>query len=339
LIENGDVSPPRRLKQIFSAPVKPLVWRASLARNQRRIRALRHSLKPGQRLIAIALTEHMGDIVAAEPISRLLRTRHPDARIAWISRKLYAELPRCFPAVDEVLAVTCLMEYWQLAAHHKFDEFYDLHIPGRRCHWFRDAPEPKRAGVQVTTENYFDHGSLLTAFCACANLPSLNDAPNLCLPSAITTAVKRFQLPASYWIIHTTSNVTDKDWPPEKWHALLAQLSAANPSLKFVEVGLEPKLTGGPTPVIDLCGKLNLLELAQVIRQSAGFLGVDSGPAHLANVFERSSVILMGRFHIFARYQPFTGFLAKNADKMLLQWHGPTPEIPVAAVVQKFRAL
>src|SRR5258708_17035139 len=47
--------------------------------------------------VAIALIEHMGDIVAAEPIARLARQRFPGARIYCITRPAYASLPATYP--------------------------------------------------------------------------------------------------------------------------------------------------------------------------------------------------------------------------------------------------
>lgn len=324
---------------MVTAPVKPLVWRASLNRNRRRIDELRRAAGPGQRLVAIALTEHLGDIVAAEPVARHLRARQPAARIFWICRAGYRELPALFSAVDEVMTVTCLTEYWQLAANSPFDELVDLHIAGRKCHWQPQSKEPRVESARVHAGNYFEQGSLLESFCASAGLPALTDAPVLRLPSGISAAVRQ-RLPAgSYWVVHAASNHMEKDWPVEKWRALVGQLSTPAMKRQFVEIGLAPRLAGGSLPVRNLCGRLTLTELAEVIRQSAGFIGIDSGPAHLANALERPSVILLGRYRTFAHYQPFTGFLAENAEAMLIHGNGTVAEIPVEPVAQKFLRL
>jgi len=328
-----------RLRPLLTRPVKPAALCFSLARNRRRLRALRRGLRPGQKLIAIALTGDLGDLVACEPVARHLRAQHPQDYILWICRGGYRELPASQPAVDEVMIVTCLTEWWRLAAENPFDQLIDLHLHGRRCHWFHDAPDPRPDNPAINTGNYLQHGSLLAAFCQSAGLPPLSDAPVVHLPHEMSAAVKNLLPPTPYWVIHTTSNVAEKDWPLEKWRSVLPQLAAETPSLKFVEVGLEPTIAAVNPSVINLCGRLTILELAQVIRQSAGFIGIDSGPAHLANAFARPSVILLGRFHTFDRYQPFTGFFAEHAAEMLLQWNGPVAEIPVEVVLEKFRRL
>lgn len=70
----------------------------------------------GSATIAIGLVEHLGDIVAGEPTSRLARRRYPDARIVWVTRKPYATVPAGFQPVDAVIPVTCLTEWLLLRA-------------------------------------------------------------------------------------------------------------------------------------------------------------------------------------------------------------------------------
>ena len=55
-------------------------------------RSVKAGLKPGQELIAIVRTEHFGDIVSAEPISRYVRERYPKAHIVWFVKPSFHEL-------------------------------------------------------------------------------------------------------------------------------------------------------------------------------------------------------------------------------------------------------
>jgi heptosyltransferase-3 len=89
----------------------------------------------------------------------------------------------------------------------------------------------------------------------------------------------------------------------------------------------------------NLCGRLSLCELAAVIRDAAGFIGVESGPAHFANAFRRPAVFLMGSYRQFDRYLPYTGFLREQADEMLLRWAGPAAAIPVETVLVRAAAV
>ena len=83
--------------------------------------------------VAIGMVEHLGDIVAAEPVSRFARLQHPDGKIVWVARKPYASVPAGFSAVDSVISVTCLTEWLLLRATGFGDPAWDLHISQRYC--------------------------------------------------------------------------------------------------------------------------------------------------------------------------------------------------------------
>src|ERR1700679_72269 len=82
----------------------------------------RHLWRARSPTMAIALVEHMGDIVAAEPIARAARQRFPRHRIIWLAKPAYAELVASYPAVDRVLTVRCLTETMLLNAAGVLDE-------------------------------------------------------------------------------------------------------------------------------------------------------------------------------------------------------------------------
>src|SRR5215216_1755308 len=63
-----------------------------------------------RKFIAIAQIEHLGEIVACEPIARYVRQQYPDAHIVWSVRKPYRELIDNNPRIDESLVVHCLTE-------------------------------------------------------------------------------------------------------------------------------------------------------------------------------------------------------------------------------------
>ena len=66
-----------------------------------------------------------------------------------------------------------------------------------------------------------------------------------------------------------------------------------------------------------------------MIRRARFFVGVDSGPAHLANALRVPGVVLLGRFYNFRQYMPFTGFYASMASdvKILRNLAGPARDL------------
>jgi ADP-heptose:LPS heptosyltransferase len=297
------------------------------------IRLVRRIHSSGDRRpkVAIALVEHMGDIVAAEPIARLARQRFPDAWICWIARAPYASLPASYPEVDHVVAVRCLTEWMLLRRLGLFDVVWDLHVNARMCP--RCCIPQIKPGVLPDQQNYFDYGSLLDVQCLAAGLPRLADGPALTPPPAAVAAVDALALPPRFIAIHCVSNDTRKDWPADKWQELIARILAADPTVTVVEVGLRPMaVVPDNARQRSLCGTLSILETAEVIRRAALFIGIDSGPAHLANAVGTPGVILLGSYVGFRSYMPYSGGYATGKAASVVRADGPVAGSPVDVV-------
>lgn len=51
---------------------------------------------------AVVRLSSFGDIILTEPVTRAIKARHPDARVHFITRADFSQVPRLFAAVDEV---------------------------------------------------------------------------------------------------------------------------------------------------------------------------------------------------------------------------------------------
>jgi heptosyltransferase-3 len=289
-------------------------------------------------LLAIVLVERMGDIVAAEPIVRLARQRYPDAWICWIVQAPYRVLPDSYPEVDDVVTVRCLTEWMLLRRLNLFDVVWTLHTNGTDCpHCCMPLIDPR---VPATRDDYYDHGSLLTVQCLCAGLPKLDESPVLSPPPDAVAAVDALGLPARFIVLHGVSSDPLREWSPEKWRELVARLLDADPAIHVVEVGLQPRVVlREDERRHDLCGRLTVLQTAELIRRARLYIGIDSGPAHLANAMRTPGVILLGRFFNFPRYMPFSGDYANGVRATVLQNAGPAADLTVdevfAAVMER----
>jgi len=278
------------------------------------------------------LLEHLGDIVACEPVARELRKRDPACFLVWGVRRQYRELVDAHPDVDLVLPLHCLTERLLLARGGLFDEVVDLHFDDRWCS-LCSRPPRRASGSPIGLDNYFQYGGILAAFAKSAGLPALEDAPRVYIPETVVQRVDRLGLPARFVAINGSSNFAEKDWRPERWSELAAEI-ARDFGLPVIEIGLTPVLATAPTlPELGLCGRLSILESAEVIRRAALFVGVDSGPAHLANAVVTPGVVLMGTFLGFPRYQPFSGPYANGEGAEIVRSVGTVADIPVAAVL------
>lgn len=308
----------------------------SFCLNYIRLYRLFHALEiqtPRPQLIAIGLCQHMGDIVACQPVAPYLRAEHPNAQLIWICDPRYRDLLAHEPALDRILTIHCMTEWLLLRNLRFFDRIVELHPDGRYCPTCGIKLAKGERQPHVTTENYYDFGSLQTSLLLGAGLPPLERAPHLSIPDAVTRRIDRLNLPARYLVVHTTSNEKRRDWLPDKWNELVTRV-LENWDGAVVQVGMKSGLAVSAPRLLDLCGKLSMLETAEVIRRAALFVGVDSGPAQFANAVDTPGVIIMGHYRSFKYYMPYTGPYANPARADLLFADGVAATLPVETVYQ-----
>jgi len=290
--------------------------------------------------IIIGLTEHIGDIIACEPVVRYLREKHPKAHISWVVFAAYRELIDTNPQIDETVVVDCLTDWMKLSKHGAFDLIVDLHVNYRVCPHCRIPLVKERGNPFVNIYEWFDYGALLESFSQGAGLPKLSGQPKLYLTQEHRDPVEKLGLPENYFVIHRQSNDFDKDWGAENWPELVKTISHET-GLRAVDIGMQRD--GLPSPlgdlVIDLLSKTPLLQTAEVIRRAKFFVGVDSGPAHMANALQVPGIVLLGKYNVFRQYNPYTGFYASKSPRVRLVRNilGPARELPLHDVVEATR--
>jgi hypothetical protein len=105
-------------------------------------------------IVLISLTEHIGDLVATEPVSRYLRQQHAAARIYWAVDKQYSSLIECNPNIDRAITVSCFAEWKFLRHFASVRNRYDLHINHKVC---------AKYGLLITKANpYRSHWRIIT---------------------------------------------------------------------------------------------------------------------------------------------------------------------------------
>ncbi len=284
--------------------------------------------------VVIGLIEHMGDIVACEPVSRFVRDKYPGSYIVWVVSERYRELIDTNPYIDETYTVSCLTEWIMFKNSKLFNEVIDLHIQDRVCPTC-NIPLPKKTGrVDITLDNYYNHGNLLSAFTQNAGLPILEDKPNVYISEAIKQSVDELKLPEKFIVFHTLSNEYTRDWKDDKWISL-ANAIQQKYGLRIVEVGHRSVLSKDKNLIYtNLCGRTSILQTAEVIRRASIFIGIDSAAAHLANAVGTYGIILLGEYRAFKKYVPYSGDYGKGINSELVySSEGPASEIPVVQVL------
>lgn len=107
--------------------------------------------------------------------------------------------------------------------------------------------------------------------------------------------------PRGFIHLHPTSRWMFKSLSVAQNVELIAALQAAGETVVLTAAPSEPELqfaahivAGLKKPVVDLCGKLNLKQLAALTAQAKCFVGVDSVPMHIAAAMQTPTVALFG---------------------------------------------
>lgn len=295
------------------------------ARLRRQFRHLQHRGRP---VVALALVEHFGDIIAAEPLLRQARRLHPDALLVHVVHEKFSPLTAAHPCVDRQLAVKCLSEWYLASGRLGGVVEYDCHVPGRVCDTCQTVTRPTPPAGPISSEDYYDHGALLDIFARASGLDvtGIDRQPRLHLPPETRKEYESLALPGEYIVVHCRSNQAKRDWPAEQWNRLSGHLREAGKTI--VEVGLRPVLAPRDW-VIDLTGRLSLPGTCAVVAGARGFVGIDSGPAHVANAAGVPGVVLLARYGRFQKRMPFTGGYADGTVGTVVQYDGPIDQLPV----------
>ncbi len=277
-------------------------------------------------VIVINLEEHVGDLVACEPVVRIVRREKPDAYLVWVTQYQNRCLVQHHPDIDFTLGVTCLHEWMCLKKTCFPFRVIDLHIDERSCSVFGTKLANKnRHGV--TLENYYFHGGILEAFLMAADLPKQNLAPVFYFGKKI-----RRDCPEGLVVFHCASNEDCRNWRDDGWNDSARMLIEGGYAV--AEVGLKPRVPIVHKNFHNYCGKLTLQEIAALIKKSKLFVGIDSAFAHFANAVETPGVILLGHYRDFKKYMPYSGRYKTGENATVLHYDGNVKDIPTSLVLE-----
>jgi ADP-heptose:LPS heptosyltransferase len=254
----------------------------------------------------IILTEHIGDIIACEPIISYLKKINPTKRISWVINRVYYELLIAHPQLDYLIIIDTLDDVnYILNNINDKNNIINLHLDGKICRQ-TGVTLKNRNKVNINQFNYLYYGNLLEIFSQIAGLPKLSYQPTFHILSFLNLPN---YLPENYIVIHCKSNDKRKDWPSFKWTELTKKIILRG--INVVEVGTEAKAQPNDKynyGYYNLTNINHLQLIALIIKKANFFIGIDSGLAHIANALLVNGFAIIGRYGKFTKYNPFPGF-------------------------------
>jgi ADP-heptose:LPS heptosyltransferase len=110
-------------------------------------------------------------------------------------------------------------------------------------------------------------------------------------------------------VLHPGPSWPVREWPAERWRELAEIISARTPAI-MIRIGTDLDTLGrvrpsAPLPnTIDWTNQLGVIEIATLLEQASVFVGIDSGPLHLAGVLGVPAVGLFGPISADLRLHP-----------------------------------
>ena len=271
----------------------------------------------------------IGDILLTTPLVRAIRTRHPGARIAFLTKEQYVPLLSHNPNVNEVLGIhedDGLRAIADTIKSVRYTHLLDLHGNLRtlglramaRGPWRTYSKRRLERQVLISTkrdiypvatpmaERYFEAAADLDVDID-GDPPDLFLAPEAEAAAASKLAELGLELEQALVAIAPGAAHATKTWPVDGWTRLVRRLIGtgaevvivggpedAEPAALVVS-GARARLTSGEERrVVSAAGRLSLQESGAVIKRAAALISGDTGAMHMATGVGTPVVALFG---------------------------------------------
>jgi len=272
--------------------------------------------------ILIIQTAFIGDVILALPLLQVLRRNFPNSKIDFMLIPKTAELLRNHPDVDEIIIFDKNGKDRGLRGILKMAKFiskqnYDVAFILQR--YFRSAIIPFIAGVKIRVG--FDKSKFKFLYTQIVKYRQIHEIErNLSLLEPFNIKVESKELPNLYpsdedkkvvgeLISKINSKIIGvapgsvwetKRWLKERFAELVKLLQSDGFSVVLIGGGDDfnlceeiKKISGGEN-VFNFCGKLTLLQSAELIRHCEVLVSNDSAPMHLAVAMRTPVVAIFG---------------------------------------------
>jgi ADP-heptose:LPS heptosyltransferase len=253
----------------------------------------------------------IGDIVLTTPVIRCLKQQIKDAKIHFLTKQSFAQILENNPYVDKVIS---LNYSWELMIHQlkneEYDYVIDLHHNLRTLRVKRVLGKPSFSFNKLNFKKW-----LLTAF-------KINRLPNVHIVDRLLDTVKGFgvvndglgldyfipekdcilkkDIPLShsfgYVVVVIGAALNTKKLPVHQLKKLCATLN-----FPIILVGGKEDIAEADEIVItddvkiyNACGKFNLNESADIVRNAVAVITHDTGLMHIAAAFQKKIISVWG---------------------------------------------
>jgi len=270
--------------------------------------------------IVVRRTHKLGDILCALPVIKGLENS---------GYKVYFD-------TNEV--ITSLLHIKSFSPSVTYDNYVDLH-------YYESGKIVRSNFGNIHLLNNLWYGSITENFLLLVEEEIRTPLP---IPEDISSSFK-FDKPeiynnlSKYVIIHRLSNDPSKNKMLEFWDEIISFLLVQG--LNVIEIGgkdvekLKPSKFKSHSSYLDFRGKLTLPQLAFLIKKAKLFVGLMSGPSHIANFLKTPGVIVSRQYGPFDFHNPYFGFYKSQKKVAIFYFKNSPYELDIEAVKQDIAQL
>ena len=275
--------------------------------------------------LLIMLAEHLGDIVANEPVARYLKWKYPDRPVYWVIESRFADVVCYNPFLRGYIEVKSLKDCIELTRNLRGGQkIVNMFFDGRPD----QAADPRYYWHShdngIGFGNFYANDCLLSSMTQAAGLDRLLVQPRfwekpeysslskeqVWYMSGLAEAVKKTVRKADgcqVILLHTKANDPKRDWTGEKFSELTDKLLNEYPEAVIAELGMTPIVKSDSSRFVTLKSITDLQLIYQIIKHADLFIGIDSSFMHMANASGTESVFITGRLYQFSHHCPYSG--------------------------------
>src|SRR3989344_946400 len=274
--------------------------------------------------ILIFRTEQIGDFIVTIPIFNEIRKRYPRAKLTIIIKKINYDLAKNLRIFNKIIIYEDILTQRNVSFYKLLinlngminliknilllrKEKYDLAIDfsGRKYNWLRFKFIWANEKILANPDDIRKIDEIKRLFNVVKpigiimpkKLKFLNRDKNA--EKKIKDIIKRYNLKEKIIItVHHLTPLIEKNWPLSNFIRLFRDFEKEKIIFILLGTTKEKEITnlylGNCKNILNLMGKLSLIETYELIKQSDLFLGLDSGPLHIAKFTDTPLIAIFG---------------------------------------------
>ncbi|MBI4708380.1 MAG: glycosyltransferase family 9 protein [Candidatus Omnitrophica bacterium] len=289
----------------------------------------RSKLPKDPKNILIIRLDHIGDVVYSAPVAVNLKLAYPDARITFLVSTPAKDIIANNPYIDEIICFDAPWFSREKKTNGNSALFWGLVKKVRKINFdigldlrgdFRQIVLMWLSGIRFRVSYGITGGGFLLNkqthyhkrfnplernlhHLESLNIPIVINRTELFSSKDDVAFVEGFLSennikPEYSVIIHPCAGYSSKNWSSEKFSEL-ARLIRERLNLSLIFIGAQKDvktinsiIEASGIDAINAAGKTSLGELVALIQKTGFFIGVDSGPSHVASILNKPAIIL-----------------------------------------------